>query len=228
MHTMQPGTRFVASYSGGKDSALAIHRALSAGMTLQALLITYNEDRKRSWFHGLEEPVLEAVSQAAGVPVVRIRTTSAAYADSFRAALSQAAQQGAQACVFGDIDIQGHLDWAEKLCAEAGIKPLFPLWHEDRRTLVEEGFSARIASRITVVDTARIDASFAGRLLTPALLDELERRGVDACGENGEYHTFAFDTPFFSHAIPVAFDAAQLCDGYAVVPLHLTEDRQRF
>ena len=202
MNKLLPGLPFVASYSGGKDSALAIHRAVQSGMKLQALLITYNVDRGRSWFHGIPAEVLAEVERSVGAPVRLIRTTG-----------------GAEACVFGDIDIQGHLDWGAGRCRAAGLAACFPLWQEDRLALAKECLASGFKPTVTVVDTRRLPADFAGRPLTEELLDEMARRGADPCGENGEYHTFVPEGPIFAQPVPVAVGPAQLVDGYAVAPL---------
>lgn len=221
MEKVCPGLRFVASYSGGKDSVLAIHRAIQSGMVLQALLITYNTDRERSWFHGIPEDILQKISQSFGVPVRLIRTTGSAYEANFEAALREERERGAQACVFGDIDIQGHLDWCSARCRATGLTACFPLWQEERRALAEECIRSGFRPTITVVDTKRLDASFAGRPLTLEALDEMEQAGIDACGENGEYHSFVSDGPLFSQPIPVAFGTPTVLDGYAVTPMTL-------
>lgn len=221
MQKIIPGLRFVASYSGGKDSVLAIHRAIQGGMKLQALLITYNTDRGRSWFHGIPEEILQAVSESVGVPVRLIRTAGTSYAADFEAALREQRALGAEACVFGDIDIQGHLDWCTERCLAAGLQPCFPLWQEDRRALAEECLQSGFRPTITVVDTKRLAAGFAARPLTREALDQMEQAGVDACGENGEYHSFVADGPIFSRPIPVSFGETFLLDGYAIAPLTL-------
>ena len=221
MNKILPGLRFVASYSGGKDSMLAIHRAVQGGMTLQALLITYNTERGRSWFHGIPDEVLREVEQAAGVPVRLIRTTGAQYAADFEAALRREKELGAGAVVFGDIDIQGHLDWGTERCRAAGLEACFPLWQEDRLALVRECLASGFKPVITVVDTRRLPADLAGQALTGQLLAVMERAGADPCGENGEYHTFVPEGPVFTRPIPVAFGAPRLENGYAVAPLEL-------
>lgn len=221
MNKTVPGLRFVASYSGGKDSVLAIHRAIQSGMTLQALLITYNTDRGRSWFHGLPEEVLQAVSASVGVPVYLIRTTGQDYEKNFEEALRRQRALGAQACVFGDIDIQGHLDWCSERCRAVGLTPCFPLWRENRRQLAEECIASGYRPVITVVDTARLDAAFAGMPLTGATLAALEEAGVDACGENGEYHTFVAAGPVFSRPVDVSFASPTVIDGYAISPVQM-------
>lgn len=219
MNKLLPGLPFVASYSGGKDSALAIHRAVQSGMKLQALLITYNVDRGRSWFHGIPAEVLAEVERAVGAPVRLIRTTGPEYAAAFEAALAEEKALGARVCVFGDIDIQGHLDWCSERCRAAGLEACFPLWQEERLGLVKECLASGFKPIVTVVDTRRLPAGFAGRRLTGELLAEMERLGADPCGENGEYHTFVPEGPIFARPVPVAVGPAQLVDGYAVAPL---------
>lgn len=216
-----PGLRFIASYSGGKDSVLAIHRAIQSGMILQALIITYNTDRGRSWFHGIEEDILRDISESVGAPVLLIRTSGADYAKNFEAMLREQRALGAEACVFGDIDIEGHLEWCSERCRSAGLIPCFPLWQENRRALAEECIRSGFRPTITVVDTRRLDASFAGRPLTLETLDEMERAGIDSCGENGEYHSFVSDGPIFSRPVPVCFGPAAVMDGYAIAPVRL-------
>lgn len=215
------GLRFVASYSGGKDSMLAIHRAIQNGMKLQALLITYNTDRGRSWFHGIPEDVLMAISESIGVPIHLIRTAGAEYGDNFEKALLEEKQRGAQACVFGDIDIPGHLEWGSERCRAVGLTPCFPLWQENRRALAEECIRSGFRPVVTVVDTSRLDASFAGKPLTLETLQRMEEAGIDPCGENGEYHSFVSDGPIFSHPVDVEFEMPIMQNGFAVVPIKL-------
>lgn len=150
-----------------------------------------------------------------------IRTTGPEYAAAFEAALAEEKARGAEACVFGDIDIQGHLDWGAARCRAAGLAACFPLWQEDRLALAKECLASGFKPIVTVVDTRRLPAGFAGRPLTEELLGEMAKRGADPCGENGEYHTFVPEGPIFARPIPVAAGPAQLVDGYAVAPLAL-------
>lgn len=221
MQKLYPGMRFTASYSGGKDSLLAIYRAVQSGMVLQSLLITYNTDRQRSWFHGIPTEVLEEVAAAMGVPVHRICTTGEGYGRAFEEALRREKEQGAQACVFGDIDIQGHLEWGSQRCAAAGLEACFPLWQEDRLALTREGIRAGFRPRITVIDRTRLSEDFLGRLLTEETLEDLQAAGVDVCGENGECHTFVADGPLFSRAVPVQFQAPLELGDYLVLPMEM-------
>lgn len=215
------GMRFIASYSGGKDSVLAIHRAIKSGMLLQALIITYNTDMGRSWFHGIPLDILSEVEKSVQVPVILIRTSGNDYNDNFERILREQKELGAQACVFGDIDIDGHLEWCSERCKNVGIEPCFPLWKEEREALVRECVQSGFVPYITVVDTSRLDSSFLGRPLTLSLMEEIKAAGADVCGEEGEYHTFVADGPIFAKPLDIAFGEPQQHGKTAVLPIGL-------
>lgn len=219
---MEKGIRFVASYSGGKDSLLAIHRAVSQGMVLQALLITYNTNKGRSWFHGVPEDILGEVGKSIGVPVIPILTDGMDYVERFEETLRQQKALGAEACVFGDIDIDDHLQWGIDRCEAVGMKAVHPLWKESREALVRETIAAGFVPRLTVIDTESLGPEFLGRQLSFALMEEIEAAGADVCGENGEYHTFVTDGPVFSYPIPVKFGRMLMQGRFAVLPMDLS------
>lgn len=215
------GVKFVASYSGGKDSVFAIHRAISMGMVLEGLLITYNTNKGRSWFHGIPVEVLAEVEKSIGVPLTCIETDGHDYEEKFTAFLRQQKDRGVEACVFGDIDIQPHLDWGIDRCRAVGMRPCHPLWQESRKALVRECIESGFAPIITVVDSARLSPDFLGRQLTLEQMEEIEKAGADVCGENGEYHTFVVDGPIFSSPIPVTFGEPIMQGEYGVLPMKL-------
>lgn len=206
------GRHFVASYSGGKDSMLAIYRALRAGMIPVELLITFRTEKERSWFHGVPETVLKRVSEALKIPVRLIQTTGEGYTRSFEQALKEAVRKGADCCVFGDIDLEEHRSWCSERCTNTGLKPCFPLWEESREALVYEMINAGFLAQITVVHTKRLGEAFLGELLTEDIALKIKATGADICGENGEYHTFVYDGPIFDN--PVAYEiGSRIFDG---------------
>ena len=213
------GKKFVASYSGGKDSILAIYRALKQGLNPVALITTYNTDKKRSWFHGIPEPVLESVSQSLGIPVWLIKTSGDEYAGNFESALLKAKTLGAEICVFGDIDIEDHRAWCSQRCDNVGLEAVLPLWGEERKSLVYEFIDSGFTAHITVVDKNRMSDSFLGKPLTRETVDSIEKQGADICGENGEYHTFVSAGPIFKRPVSFAFGETLVDNGYAVLPL---------
>ncbi|MCW3115445.1 MAG: adenosine nucleotide hydrolase [Segetibacter sp.] len=107
-----------------------------------------------------------------------------------------------QYAVFGDIDLQAHRDWEEMVCAKAGLKAILPLWKQDRRELVDQMLASGIETIIVSCNEV-MGERFLGKKLAPSLIDELEAIGVDACGENGEYHTLVLNCPLFSNSLQV-------------------------
>ena len=195
------GKRFTASYSGGKDSIFAIYRAITAGLVPLELITTYNIDANRSWFHGVTDKLLQEVSTSLAIPVKLIKTSGDQYTENFETALKMAKDNGAEVCVFGDVDIEGHIDWCTARCETIGLIPFFPLFGEDRKQLVYDFIDTSFSTIITTVDTTKVPRDVLGQTLTKEVADYIEANGADICGENGEYHTFTYDGPIFSKAV---------------------------
>lgn len=185
------------SWSGGKDSMLALHRALAAGWKVEALLAMFDESGERSRSHAISPSLMQSQAEALGIPLVIVRAGWADYEAVFTAQLERFARQGITHGLFGDIDLQPHRDWEEKVCAAAGLRAELPLWRQPRRALVDELLALGYRARVVCVDAGFLDASFCGREFDAAFLADLPE-GVDACGENGEFHTFVFDGPRFA------------------------------
>lgn len=212
---------FVTSWSGGKDSALAYYRAVLAGNVPAALLTMFEDNGSRSRSHGLPIEVLEAQAERMGLPLVIGKADWSGYEQEFIAQLKALKAEGIDMGVYGDIDLQDHLDWVEKVSAIAEVESYHPLWQEPRRALLEEFIEAGFKSVITVVDTKRIGAEFLGREFTLELIEELEALGIDACGEEGEFHTVTIDGPIFVEPIPVVFGAVVEKDAYRMLEVKL-------
>lgn len=214
------GKKFVASYSGGKDSTLAIYRAILQGMIPIELFTTYNADRQQSWFHGIPNELLNRISDEINIPISLINTTGEKYQENFEAYLRKAKELGAEVCVFGDIDLEEHLKWCTDRCIAVGLEAFFPLWKECRKDLVYEFINIGFKTMITVVDTSRLSQNFAGKILTKEVAEEIEKSGADICGENGEYHTFSFDGPLFKNSVKFQVNPIIKHEKYAVVPIN--------
>lgn len=189
------------SWSGGKDSMLALHRALAAGRDVRALLAMFDESGERSRSHAIPPALMQAQADALGIPLVMRRAGWADYEAVFVDQLRAFARQGFTTGLFGDIDLQAHRDWEEKVCAAAGLTAELPLWQAPRRALVDELLALGYRARVVCVDARWLDASFCGREFDASFLADLPP-GVDACGENGEFHTFVFDGPRFARPVP--------------------------
>ena len=190
----------LASFSGGKDSMLALHRARAAGAAVRWLLAMLEEDGLRLRSHGVPLALLQAQADALGLELVTAAASWDGYQAAFVSCLAQLAARGARTAVFGDIDLQPHRDWEEQVCAQVGIAPLLPLWAQQRIDLAREFLDLGFAARVVCVDSRRLADDYCGRLFDADFIASLPP-GVDACGENGEFHTFVFDGPGFSRPV---------------------------
>lgn len=196
------------SWSGGKDCCLALHRARAAGLDVRHLLTVLDETGERSRSHGVPAAVMRAQAEALGL---RLTAPSASWADYERVfvdALVRLRGEGVRDVVFGDIDLAPHREWEEKVCAAAGVTAHLPLWREDRPALAAEVLSLGLRPIVVCADDRWLPAGFCGRPYDRAFLADLPP-GVDACGENGEFHTFVADGPFFRAPVPVVVTAVE-------------------
>lgn len=210
--------RFVCSWSGGKDSCLALHRAMKAGRPMK-LFTMLDETGLHSRSHRLPASLLDAQAAALGLPRETRTASWGDYEAGFVSALGEFKAEGAEAAVFGDIDIEEHGRWEEKVCAEAGLRACLPLWKEDRRALMEEFLGLGFRAIIVVVNEKMLDPAFLGRELSAGLMAELERAGADVCGENGEYHTAVLDGPIFRRPVAVRRTRVLRHNGYGFLDL---------
>lgn len=194
--------KFIMSYSCGKDSTLALYRMIKAKHTPLALLVTVDSKKLRSWFHGIPSKLLNDVSSSLNIPLLLVKSEGNNYKETFVKALIEAKANGAEACVFGDIDLEEHRSWCTERCNEAGIKAVFPLWNEDREKLTYEFIDSGFKTVIKNVRLADLKEEFLGKILDKDIVSKIKATGSDPCGENGEYHTFVFDGPLFNYRIP--------------------------
>jgi diphthine-ammonia ligase len=176
-------------------------QACGHGYTLRVLINMMNENGKVSRSHGLPLGVLKQQAAALGLPIVATPTTWDDYEASFVSTLQQVKKDHAlESMVFGDIDLQRHREWEEMVCGKAGLEALLPIWQQDRKELVLRMIESGIEAMIVSCNTA-LGEPFLGRMITQELIPELEAKGVDVCGENGEFHTVVVHCPLFSHKI---------------------------
>ncbi len=208
------GRRFFCSWSGGKDAYLALQRAILQGGRPAALLCMLHEDGLVSRGHGLPLALLREQAAALGVPLVTRATTWDGYEATYVSVLDELRAQGVEAGVFGDIDLQAHRDWVEGVCAVAGMTCHLPLWQEPRRRLLDELLAGGVRATIVAVDSSKLGADYLGLVLRGAVITRLEAAGVDACGEEGEYHTMVTGAPLFSAPVPLRWDGVEERDGH--------------
>jgi uncharacterized protein (TIGR00290 family) len=198
----------LCSFSGGKDSCLALWRAQQAGIDVRTLLVMFEESGELSRSHAIPLNIIERQAQAMSMQLVVGRASWQAYEEQFVALLRQLRDVGHEVAVFGDIDLQAHRDWEEKVCAAAGLRAHLPLWLEDRRQLANELLAAGFKATVVCVDSRFLGDEFCGRPYDEQFIRDLPAN-VDVCGENGEFHTLVHDGPCFSQPVDFTIEALE-------------------
>jgi uncharacterized protein (TIGR00290 family) len=195
---------FLCSWSGGKDSCFALMQAIKQNYSPKVLLNVLNEEGKISRSHGIPSAILKAQATSINLPIHLISSSWNDYEKNFTSALSSLKDQYQLShAVFGDIDLQPHRDWEEKVCTNAGLQAVLPIWQQDRKELVMQMLNNGIETIIVSCNEV-MGERFLGKTLTEELVTELESLGVDACGENGEFHSLVLNCPLFKQKINVA------------------------
>lgn len=194
-------------WSGGKDSALALfHLRQQGDYEVVSLLTTCNEHFQRVSMHGVRLELLEQQAAALGLPLEKMfvsqRSSNEEYTQKLLAHLLSLRERGVTAVVFGDIFLEDLRQWREQQMRQAGLKAVFPLWKKDTRGLIEQFVAAGFGSVLCCVNDAYLGPDFLGRNIDEGFLASLPP-GVDPCGENGEFHSFAFAGPIFRQPLKV-------------------------
>ena len=197
-----PRPKAAISWSGGKDSCAAYHRAREAFDVVTAVTM-FNEEGTRSRSHGLRPEILAAQVDRLGLQSITETCTWDSYDAAFDRALARAAAGGVTHVIFGDILFDEHRQWAERLSAGRGLTAIEPLWKESTTDLYRSFLASGTRARIVTVRSSKLDESFLGRDLAENLLDEFVAREVDPCGERGEYHTVVTSCEAFSRPLRV-------------------------
>ncbi|MBQ4821751.1 diphthine--ammonia ligase [Aquimarina sp. MMG016] len=212
---------FLCSWSGGKDSCYALHLAVEKKLTPKVLLNVLNEYGDRSRSHGIPKEILEAQAKALDLPIHFFESTwndyERLYIQNLRS-LTETYDIGAS--VFGDIDIESHKAWEEKVSSAAGLHAFLPLWQQPRKQLVLDMIDYGIEA-IIVSCNQTLGSDFLGRTIDKALIMELEAMDVDACGENGEYHTLVTNAPLFKERLKVRMVNQEKSSNYNFTTLEL-------
>ena len=215
------GHKFITSFSGGKDSVLALYKAMKVGEAV-GLIVMLEEKGKRSRSHGMPPELIRAQAHSIGLPFYTAAASWTDYEEVFINLLETAKNQGAEVLVTGDLDMPAHGCWHEKVTKKAGLKLAMPLWEMSHRAAVEEFINLGF---VTIIVTVNVSLGMReddlGRTLTHEYVKELEARGIDPCGEGGEFHTTVIDGPIFKHPISVRKQEIIKEGEYAFLPLEL-------
>ncbi|MBI5556091.1 MAG: diphthine--ammonia ligase [Deltaproteobacteria bacterium] len=205
---------FFCSWSGGKDSCLALCHAIKQGGRPQSLFTMLTEDGRNSRSHGLPKSLLEQQARQLGLPIVFGSATWGGYETKFQAALRECRQQGIEHGVFGDIDVEPHREWCLRMCQAKGLGVFHPLWQRSRRELLREFIDLGFTAIIVVTQADKLGPEWLGRTIDDAAMRELAQTGIDICGELGEYHTLVTGGPLFKSELTFTRKETVHHDGY--------------
>jgi uncharacterized protein (TIGR00290 family) len=194
-------SRCALMWSGGKDSALALARARTMGIQVDRLLSFYDSATGRVRFHATRIAMLEAQAAAVGIQLKAVPTGWAEMESSLRTELRYLIDEGFTGVVLGDIHLADVRAWYEERVTGAGLEHLEPIWGEPPQQLLEEFVGSGGRAVITCVDLSKLDETWLGRVVDESFAGEIAGTGVDPCGENGEYHSFAFAGPVFASQV---------------------------
>jgi diphthine-ammonia ligase len=204
-HVTSSMPRAAISWSGGKDSCAALHRA-HVRYDIVAMVTMFDEEAARSRSHGLRPEVLAAQADRLGLRRVTGRCTWETYDAAFSDAVEQLAADGVTHVVFGDILFEEHRRWAERMCEPFGVTAVEPLWGASTDTLFDEWVASGADALIVTARADVLEKRWLGRRLAAEMISEFKRLGVDACGELGEYHTVVTNCRLFRE--PLALKTA--------------------
>jgi diphthine-ammonia ligase len=204
----------ICSWSGGKDSCLACYKAIQAGHEITHLVNFISQEYQRVRFHGTEARLLRLQAEAIGIPLLQRDTTDDGYEEEFKEAVRSILPTGVEGMVFGDIYLQENRKWTHKVSAELGIEPIEPLWGQDPEALLAEFIALGFQATVVSANAEFFGEEWVGRPVDTDLAAYLRANHIDACGENGEFHTFVTDGPLFHRPVKITKARPVLRNGY--------------
>lgn len=210
--------KYAASWSGGKDGCFACWKAMSQGLEISYLLNMLEYGSTRSMSHGLNRELVVLQASALGLPILQQEATWETYEAQFKAALGQLKTRGISGLVTGDIYLQEHKDWTDRVCSEASFEAVLPLWQMDTSQLLSDFICSGFKAVIVGVKTEFFDETWLGRQVDDSLAADLKKlaakSNLDPCGEAGEFHTLVYDGPLFLQPIKIGKTDITARDGY--------------
>ena len=216
------------SWSSGKDSAWALRLLLEdPEIKVTGLFTTFNGEANRVAMHAVRRTLVESQAALTGLPLWSVDLpwpcSNAQYEELLRGVCAQAVEQGIQAFAFGDLFLEDIRAYRERQLQGSGLEPLFPVWGQPTKELAREMIAAGVKAKVTCVDPS-LGRDFAGRDFDLAFLDSLPE-SADPCGENGEFHTFVYESPVFARPLAVRSGEIVERDGFIfadVMPADVT------
>ena len=192
-----------SSWSSGKDSCFACYKAIQGGYDVKYLLNFVSSEFNRVSFHGTWHELVKLQADAAGIPLLQKPVNTGEYEKTFREALRDLKSKGIFTLIGGDIFLLDCRNWVEKVCEEEGLKAVEPLWDIPSEKIIRDFIKNDFKSIVTATQASLLDESWIGRIIDEDFVKDITKLKIDPCGENGEYHTFVFDAPFFRQKIEI-------------------------
>lgn len=215
----------IASWSGGKDSALACYKALVQGYEVSHLVNFISREFMRVSFHGTRAPLISKQAKAIGIPLVqyKVQPDLTLYEHTFKRAVSAMKRKGIEGMVFGDIYIQEQRDWVDRVCDDLEITPVLPLWGMTSEEVLNEFINVGFEAVVVAANASVFNEDWLGRNIDRKLVADLnsikQRKEVDVCGERGEYHTLTVDGPIFQQRLETVYGIKVHRDGYWLIDI---------
>lgn len=195
------------SWSGGKDCCLACYQAIAGGLRIRYLANMLTEDGTCSRTHGLSAEVIQLQSQAIGIPLVQRKATWDTFEAEFKKMLRSFKRKGIDEGVFGDIDLDEHREWIERVCRAVDITPHLPLWGKSQDEMLRHFINLRFEAIVVATKADILSEEWLGRTIDLDfinLLTDLQKtKNITPCGEAGEYHTLVTNGPFFQKRMEI-------------------------
>lgn len=208
--------KLISSWSGGKDICLALFKAIQQGYEISILLNFISEEYKRCCFHGISNELMNIQSEAIQIPIVQksVPTDMKGYETQFKLAVNELKKRKIQGMVFGDIYLEEHKSWIDRVCNDIEITPIEPLWNLPAEKVIKEFIDIGFKAIVISAKADLFEEDFLGREINYDLISEIKKKNICCCGENGEFHTFVYDGPIFKKKIIINETKKILKEGF--------------
>jgi len=216
------------SWSSGKDSCLALHKAMQEGTQIKYLFNFISHEYGRVSFHGTKNELVKLQSECIGIPLMQRETTKDDYEEVFKKTLQELKKNGINYIVRGDIHLLELQDWVERVCGGEGINVISPIWEKPTEDLLQDFIKSGFKAVLTSIQASKLDPKWIGHTIDHEFIAYLKSmENVDLCGENGEYHTFVYDGPIFNRSIKILKTDKVLRSGYWFLDIQEYESQKK-
>jgi len=207
--------KVVSLWSGGKDSCFAYYKAKQQGYQIISVINFTDSDRVNSVSHGLSADIIQKQADLIDIPLLQKTMPKKGYKDAFKVLIEELkAKEGIEGIVFGDIYLQEHRDWIDKVCEELRVEPILPIWTHDTEKLIRDIIDSGFKSIVVSTRKDILGEEWLGREIDDKFIKDLSAIGnIDLCGEKGEFHTFTYDGPIFKQKIKFDIGEKRLENG---------------